>query len=256
MKGQKWVFDAIAGHNDWFHQIELPHDLVTPGVADSEAKLRGLKHVGFPEDMNGLRALDVGCMDGLFSLEMERRGASVVAIDKRQYIGSKLKTVVECWDSSIEYRDMSVYALSSESIGNFDIVLFLGVLYHLRHPLLALEALRKSLAPNGTLYINTLILDNFLYLGSEQSKSLKEMAPALLEIPLWQQISGATLSGDITNQFVPNVAAIHQSLADTNLELQNQYLEGMGAFFRCTPTCDQAIEDWRDHEDPFYHHKG
>ncbi len=81
--------------------------------------------------------LDIGAWDGWFTFEMERRGATVVAID--------------CWDnprfhemrrllnSQVEYRLMDVYDVTPETVGRFDIVLFMGVLYHLKHPLLALE---------------------------------------------------------------------------------------------------------------------
>ena len=81
--------------------------------------------------------LDVGAWDGWFSFECERRGADVVAVDcvaldtfieAKQLIGSK-----------VEYLTLDVNELSARRLGRFDIVLFFGVLYHLRHPLLGLE---------------------------------------------------------------------------------------------------------------------
>jgi hypothetical protein len=92
---------------------------------------------GLPLDLRGKRVLDVGAWDGWFSFECERRGAQVVAVDcvaldtfieAKQLLGSK-----------VEYLTLDVSELSARRLGRFDIVLFFGVLYHLRHPLLGLE---------------------------------------------------------------------------------------------------------------------
>ena len=123
----------------WWHSFELPDGSIIEG----RCNLYGLKErlANFPidADLTGKRVLDVGTWDGWYAFEMAKRGAEVVAID--------------CWDNprfyemrrmlgletQVEYQLMDVYDISPATLGYFDIVIFFGVLYHLKHPLLALE---------------------------------------------------------------------------------------------------------------------
>ena len=93
--------------------------------------------------MQGMRALDIGCSDGYFSFEMERRGADVVATDFVPETYTGFATARRILGSAVDYRMDNVYNLSPEAYGFFDVVLFMGVLYHLRHPLLALDLLHR-----------------------------------------------------------------------------------------------------------------
>ena len=120
-----------------YHSIELPDGSVLPGLQAVEHLRWRLDLFGLPQDLRGKRVLDVGAWDGWFSFECERRGAQVVAVDcialdtfleAKQLLGSK-----------VEYLTLDVNELSARRLGTFDIVLFFGVLYHLRHPLLGLE---------------------------------------------------------------------------------------------------------------------
>src|SRR5439155_23813211 len=107
------------------------------GVNTLESLKNRIGQFPIPEDLRGKRVLDIGTWDGWFAFEMERRGADVVAID--------------CWEnplfhemharlqSKVEYHELDIFDLTPERIGRFDIVLFMGVLYHLKHPLLSLE---------------------------------------------------------------------------------------------------------------------
>ena len=133
----EWKHEFEA--SGWWHSFELPDGSVLEG----RCKLSGLKErlalFPLPADLSGKRALDVGTWDGWFAFELAKRGAEVVAID--------------CWDnprfremrrllsleSRVDYRLMDVYDISPESLGRFDVVMFMGVLYHLKHPLLGLE---------------------------------------------------------------------------------------------------------------------
>jgi tRNA (mo5U34)-methyltransferase len=128
----------------WWHPIDLGHGIVTPG-ADVHANAR-LVEIAMPADLTGRSVLDIGAWDGFFSFEAERRGARRV-----------LATDSFCWDgggwgskanfdlarralrSHVEDKWIQVLDLSPEAVGVFDVVLFLGVLYHMKHPLLALE---------------------------------------------------------------------------------------------------------------------
>src|SRR6185312_6434904 len=90
-----------------------------------------------PQDLKGARVLDIGTWDGWFAFEMERRGAEVVAIDC--WDNPKFHEIHQVLGSRAEHRVMDVYDLTPATVGRFDIVLFMGVLYHLKHPLRALE---------------------------------------------------------------------------------------------------------------------
>jgi tRNA (mo5U34)-methyltransferase len=182
---------------NWFHKIDFGNGIVTPGVDDSPAKA---KAIGFPEDLHGISVLDIGAWDGFFSFEAEKRGASkVVAIDgyiwkdlgkgvwgnQRGKAGFDLaKNVL---GSQVESRILDVYDISPE-IGVFDLVLFLGVLYHLKHPLLALEKISSV----------------------TQKKLILETHVDLLDIarPSMVFYPGTELNNDTTNWWGPNPAAV------------------------------------------------
>src|SRR6202142_3827987 len=120
-----------------YHSIELPDGSILPGLQSVEHLRWRLSLFGLPEDLRGKRVLDIGAWDGWFSFECERRGAQVVAVDC-----VALNTFLEAKEllgSQVEYLELDVDELSTARLGTFDIVLFFGVLYHLRHPLLGLE---------------------------------------------------------------------------------------------------------------------
>jgi tRNA (mo5U34)-methyltransferase len=105
-------------------------------------KFRNFAHA-LPEDIEGRSVLDFGCNAGFYSLEMKRRGAGrVVAIDSDDAYLEQAKFAASIYGEKIEFRKLSVYRVA-ELKEKFDIVLFMGVLYHLRHPLLALDLLHE-----------------------------------------------------------------------------------------------------------------
>jgi tRNA (mo5U34)-methyltransferase len=133
---------AIGGVN-WYHAIDLGQGVVTPGTDNTIARM-GM--IGLPPDLKGKSVLDIGAWDGAFSFEAERRGARrVVAVDSYCWSGTGwgTKAGFECarrvLGSKVEDREVEVLDLSPSTVGVFDLVLFLGVLYHMQHPLLALE---------------------------------------------------------------------------------------------------------------------
>jgi tRNA (mo5U34)-methyltransferase len=122
----------------WYHTIDLGHGVVTPGTDNSPARLRKL---ALHEDLRGSTVLDIGAWDGFFSFEAERRGASrVLATDSFCWGGGGPGTkdgfelARKTLNSKVEDMNVDVLELSPEIVGVFDLVLFLGVLYHMRHP--------------------------------------------------------------------------------------------------------------------------
>src|SRR5947209_8094705 len=146
--------DAIQ----WYHTLELAPDVVTPGWLDHRAIVG---RVPLPATLSGKRCLDVGTFNGFWAFEMERRGAEVIAIDvldPRQWdwpVGSAESTVgalsgrLAAGDgfqiaahhlrSNVRRVELSVYDLSEEAVGRFDVVYVGSLLVHLRDPVRALE---------------------------------------------------------------------------------------------------------------------
>jgi tRNA (mo5U34)-methyltransferase len=141
-------------NRQWFHRIELAPGLFTPGVDDTPRKAELIQ---LPADLSGKSVLDIGAYDGYFSFEAERRGASrVLAYDHLPPDQSGFNVARKFLNSKVEHLVGSVYDLTPEKVGTFDIVLFLGVIYHLRSPLLALERIHSVC--NSSLYLESQIL--------------------------------------------------------------------------------------------------
>jgi tRNA (mo5U34)-methyltransferase len=144
----------------WHHSIDLGHGILTPGQDNSPRKLARL---GLPESLAGKTVLDVGAWDGFFSFEAERRGAQrVLATDSYSWNGSHdwgdkrgFNLVREVLGSKVEDMDIDVLDLSPERVGTFDVVLFLGVLYHMRHPMLSVE--RVASVTRGLVVLETVV---------------------------------------------------------------------------------------------------
>jgi len=147
--------DALA---PWFHNIHLPGGIETAPkhfLGDYPA----FKFAEFggcvPTDLTGRSVLDIGCNAGFYSVEMRRRGAArVVGIDAddRYLAQARLAAGALGFGDEVEFRRLSVYDVAQ--LGErFDFVVFMGVLYHLRHPLLALDLIREHVAADGGLML-------------------------------------------------------------------------------------------------------
>jgi len=176
----------------WYHQIDLGNGVITPGVDQSARKLHRLR---FPSDLRGKTVLDVGAWDGFFSFEAERRGAErVLATDSfvwnEQGWGTKrgFDLAKRHLGSRVEERTVDVLDLRPEDVGTFDVVLFVGVLYHMRHPMLALE--RVASVTREVAIIETVV------------DMLSVRRPAIAFYP------GSELARDHTNWCGPNPEAL------------------------------------------------
>src|SRR5437879_7385162 len=123
----------------WWHTIDLGGGVITPGASDN---LKTLPKLGLPERLDGKAVLDIGAWDGFFSFEAERRGAArVLATDSFSWDGSNWSTKAgfqlarRALGSRVEDETIDVLDLAPERSGTFDVVLFLGALYHMRHPM-------------------------------------------------------------------------------------------------------------------------
>jgi tRNA (mo5U34)-methyltransferase len=158
----------------WYHGMELPGGIVTPGDYDLPDTAR---RIPLPASLAGKRCLDVGTRDGFWAFEMERRGAAeVVGIDvedpalldfplPRRVIEGESKDNLDrrnlafevahrALGSSVERRLISVYDIDTDEIGQFDFAFIGTILLHLRNPVDALAAVRGVLTPNGRMMSN------------------------------------------------------------------------------------------------------
>jgi tRNA (mo5U34)-methyltransferase len=132
----------------WFHNLDLNGVRTAPDhfLGDYPAvKWRNFAGA-IPQDLSGRSVLDIGCNGGFYSIEMKRRGAArVLGIDFDDDYLAQARFAAEVTGFDIEFRRLSVYDVAV--LGErFDVVLFMGVLYHLRHPLLALDLIHEHVA--------------------------------------------------------------------------------------------------------------
>src|SRR3954471_22488142 len=151
---------------EWFHNLDLNGVPTAPNHFLGDFPNIKWKHIacGIPEDLTGATALDIGCNGGFYSLEMKKRGASrVLGIDVDDRYLDQARFASRVLGLEIELQKCSVY--NADAIpGQFDFVLFMGVLYHLRYPLYALDKVVKKVG--GSLVFQTMIR------GSEQVREL------------------------------------------------------------------------------------
>ena len=212
--------------------------------------------MGLPPDLSGIRALDIGCSDGYFSFELERRGADVTAIDFVPPTYSGFSVAAEILGSGVRYKMDNVYNLNPETYGGFDLVFFLGVLYHLRKPLAALDSIRSIMRPSAELYLATFMIDEHVVLPDGGVTTLDRLNPILREIPLWQSYPGGALNGDFTNCFAPNMCALKTVLREAQFSVESSISLLGGGYVRAVAVKDETAAkyqklDGRLHETPF-----
>ena len=203
----------------WYHTIDLGDGVVTKGVDDSPERLA---RVQLPHNLSGRSVLDIGAWDGFFSFEAERRHAArVVAADHYAWLGtgwgtglgkSGFELARAALNSRVEDVDIDVMDLSPERVGAFDLVLFLGVLYHLPNPLLALE--RVASVTTDHLILETVV------------DMVGVSRPAAAFYP------GPELHDDPTNWWGPNQAAVQGMLRSVGFRRVEVMTPAKSATFR------------------------
>ena len=139
----------------WHQRFELSPGIFTPGVNDIDWLLA---NSSLPTDMRGLSVLDIGTTNGATAFECERRGAGrIVAVDILPETHFGIRQLCDLLDSEVTFVQSSVYGLAEELQETFDVVIFWGVLYHLRHPLLGLDAVRR--VSKGHVSLETAVSD-------------------------------------------------------------------------------------------------
>ena len=202
-------FDPQALFKDitWYQKWEVFEGIFTPGI-NPISYICDLMQL--PSDLSGRRVLDIGSCNGCMSLECERRGAAEVIgltpSNGDEWGHHRLREALGA--TKTHFRAGSVYDLNPRDLGYFDTVLFCGVLYHLRYPMLAIDNIRR--VATNEVFIETHISDKGL--GRVQK-----------DIPLWRFYRLNELNGGFSNWFGPNIVAVVQAFesAGFSTELVN-----------------------------------
>jgi tRNA (mo5U34)-methyltransferase len=204
----------------WFHNLDLRGVQTAPDhfLGDYPQTKWQRFSSSIPEDLTGKSVLDVGCNAGFYSLQMKRRGAArVVAIDTDEQYLAQARFAAKVSNAEIEFRNLSVYRVA-DLHEQFDLVLFMGVLYHLRHPLLALELLHEHA-------VRDLLVTQSLLRGSKETTNLPG------DYRFWEQDAfnddafprmyfvEKRFANDPTNWWIPNRACFEAMLRSTGFEI-------------------------------------
>jgi tRNA (mo5U34)-methyltransferase len=213
--------EQAARLQPWFHNLHLPDGSETapdhPLGDFPRYKWQQLRAV-LPEDMQGWSVLDIGCNAGFYSFELARCGAEVLAIDSDPHYLRQAQWAGEVYGLSrrVTLRRMQVYQVARLR-RRFDLVLFMGVFYHLRHPLLALDIVAAKVSRR--LIFQTMIMPGEQVEIPPQDFSLDERER--LTRPGWPKMAfiERRLAGDPTNWWVPNHAAVEAMLRSCGLRV-------------------------------------
>ncbi|MCW2679153.1 MAG: SAM-dependent methyltransferase [Frankiales bacterium] len=213
--------DEVAALGPWFHNLHLPGGVRTapehPLGDFPSYKWREFAG-SLPQDMSGMRALDIGCNAGYYTFELAGRGADVLGIDHDPHFLTQARWAAEQLGVSdqVELRQMDVYDLARLR-EEFDVVLFLGVLYHLRYPLLGLDLVAEKV--RGTLVLQT--LTSPVTTTREVPADLPFDDREQLADPAWPSMAFIEnrLADDPTNWWAPSPAALEGMVRSTGLKV-------------------------------------
>jgi len=206
----------------WFHNIDLHGVRTAPDhfLGDYPAVKWRRFADAIPQDLTGKSVLDIGCNGGFYSIEMKKRGASrVLGVDFDDGYLEQARFAAQQTGHEIEFRKLSVYDLGA--LGErFDLVLFMGVLYHLRHPLLALDLIHEHVAKDMLVF-------------QSMQRGSPEILPVAENYTFWQadhfddpgypkmHFIEHRYADDPTNWWAPNAACVEAMLRSAGFEIVN-----------------------------------
>lgn len=216
------IAERVQALGPWFHNLDLRGVKTAPGhfLGNFPVNFYERFASALPADLTGKTVLDIGCNAGFYALEMKRRGAArVVGIDSDPRFLAQARFAAEVVGLDLELRQLSVYDVAS--LGErFDVVLFLGVIYHLRHPLLALDLLRDHV-------VGDLLVFQGMQRGSQQTFAAAQDYP-FSERGVFDEASfpkaafiEQRYAGDPTNWWVPNRACTEAMLRSAGFVIES-----------------------------------
>jgi tRNA (mo5U34)-methyltransferase len=215
--------ERIQALGPWFHNMRI--DGVQTAPQHFLGDYPAVKYANFrdhiPADLAGKTVLDIGCNAGFYSFEMKRRGADrVLGIDTDEHYLRQARFTAEVTGADVEFRQLPVWQVAQ--LGEqFDLVIFMGVLYHLRHPLLALDLIHQHVAKD-------LFLFQSMQRGSVDIAAINEdydfNEPAPFDEPGYPKMHfiERRYSHDETNWWVPNRACTEAMLRSSGFRIEAQ----------------------------------
>jgi tRNA (mo5U34)-methyltransferase len=202
----------------WYHRFEIVPGVFTPGKLLSKPK-ELFTHFGLPSDLIGKRVLEVGTWDGPVAFECEARGAIVTALDIQDPARTGFNVAREILGSKVTYVQGSVYDAARLLTGTFDYIFFLGVFYHLKHPVLAFEELSNLLAQDGLLVFEGECLRGYWEDEIGTRCNIPDLsAIANSDVPLCLFYADS-FKGDDSNWFIPNFSCLKGWMRATGLSV-------------------------------------
>lgn len=234
---EKTVGSRVRELGPWFHDLNLNGVRTAPNhpLGDFLRELWSLTAPAFPENMTGKTVLDIGCNAGFYSLQLAQRGAQVTGMDHDPKYLEQARFAAEVVGADIEYVHLDVYDVNR--LGRqFDFVLFMGVLYHLKHPLLALErvasVVRQRLVFQSMQRGSTEVFGVDEDYGFQERKIFQEEGfPAMYFVE-------HRYAGDPTNWWIPNRAAVEAMLRSSGLKIEQRVGEEI---YYCSPTTPAGV---------------
>jgi tRNA (mo5U34)-methyltransferase len=210
----------VASLGEWFHNLDLGGVPTAPlHPLGDYPSVKWQRFAGaLPADLRGRTVLDVGCNAGFYCIEMKRRGADrVVGIDCDEAYLAQARFAAEIAGVDIELVRMSVYEVA-ELRERFDLVLFMGVLYHLRHPLLALDLLHEHVT-RDLLVFQSMLRGSLEIPVMEDDYAFSEQA--IFEDPDYPKLHfiERRYAHDPTNWWIPNRACAEAMLRSAGFEI-------------------------------------
>ena len=248
---EREVHHEAVALGPWFHNLHLPDGTQTRSsldqtLGDFPAWKWGEIADHLPSDLRGQRVLDIGCNAGFYSFALAQRGAEVLGIDHDEHYLRQARwaqSQIDPGPGSVRFERGDIYDLLRSS-QTFDLILFMGVFYHLRYPLLGLDTACDRLKPGGTLLFQSLTMPGGLpEPGLTCSRGLNEREPLLLpEYPKLAYFENGW-AGDPTNCFAPNAAAVEAMLRSNGLQQLTRLAEETWIARRPAVNADAADVD-------------
>jgi tRNA (mo5U34)-methyltransferase len=217
----------IAAMGPWFHNLHFEGDIQTAPdhPLGDFPKFKWIQVQDYiPEDLSGWRVLDIGCNAGYYSFELAARGADVLGIDINDHYLKQAEWASQkiSLKGKTEFRKLQIYEIIKLS-ETFDMILFMGVFYHLRYPLLALDIIAQKFSRLLVFQTMTMpgksvmnVPNNFKF--SERRKMLKRGFPKVAFIE-------KEFAGDCTNWWAPNKPAVEAMLRSSGLDIMHKPAE-------------------------------
>lgn len=243
----------IAALAPWFHNLHLTDSRGETLETSSNHwlgdfpnfKWQQIRHA-LPKDLTGCSCLDIGCNAGFYSFELAKRGATVLGIDPDPHYLTQARWAARHMglQSQVTFERLQVYDLARD-VRRFDLVLFLGVFYHLRYPVLALDIVAQKV--KRLLLFQTLTTPgddvftppaNLARLDFDESRNLLN-SPGFPKLAFLEH----GFAGDPTNTFAPNHAACEALLRSAGLQILSRPAH---EFYLCSPNPDRpsAMTTW------------